>query len=184
MGSLFWHGSQAKPNICWSFPEVLCPHCPITPKTPNSWRGCIYDSFACSWESFPPNRLPYPASIWGLSSSFVLKVCYLLETTSFLKRKGRGSGSRRDGRCVGELEGVQRGETVVRMSCMREKSIFNWTKGKKIAMDIYAIDAHICLSVWYIVFVSSAVVVKYPGKCNLREKMFIQIMFHHTVSPS
>lgn len=79
---------------------------------------------------------------------------------------------------------MKRGEPVVRMSCMREKSIFNWKKGKKIAMGIYSIDAHICLSVWYIVFVSSVVVTKYPGKCNLREKMFIQIMFYAIVSPS
>ena len=26
---------------------------------------CISDSFACSWDSFPPIGLPCPASIWG-----------------------------------------------------------------------------------------------------------------------
>lgn len=160
----------------------------LASKTSKSWRGCNYDSFACAWDSFPPIRLPYPASIWGLShlilSSFVLKVCYVLETCTFLKRKGRGSESRRNGRCIGELGRVKRGETVVRMSCMREKSIFNWKKGKKIAMGIYSIDAHICLFVWYIVFVFSAVVIKYPGKCNLRETMFIQIMVYAIISPS
>lgn len=108
----------------------------LASKTSKSWRGCNYDdSFACAWDSFPPIRLPYPASIWGLSrlvlSSIVLKVCYLLETCSFLKRKGRGSGSRRNGRCIGELGRVKRGETVVRMSCMREKSIFNWKKKER-----------------------------------------------------
>lgn len=51
----------------------------------------------CSWDSFPPTRVPCPASIRGLLcclivSCFVLSsYLRLLETYSSLKRKKKGS---------------------------------------------------------------------------------------------
>lgn len=33
--------------------------------TPNCGSGDVFDSFACSWDAFPPLVLPYPALMWG-----------------------------------------------------------------------------------------------------------------------
>lgn len=67
----------------------------------NNGRGCISNSFVCSWDSFSHVVLLYPALRWGILSflivSFVLFVCCLLEAWSLLKRKWKGSESWREG---------------------------------------------------------------------------------------
>lgn len=49
--------------LAWCFCGLLvrCFH-----GTPNSVSRCVFDSFACFGDYFPPVGLPYPASIWGL----------------------------------------------------------------------------------------------------------------------
>lgn len=57
------------------------------------WYICQWEELClellCSWNSFPPIRLPCPASIWGplpclFMSHFVMLDCCLLESCSFL----------------------------------------------------------------------------------------------------
>lgn len=65
--------------------------------TPDSGSGCVFDSFACSWDLFPPIGFPSPTSIkrllpYLIVSRFVVFGCHLSEACSFLKRKQRGSG--------------------------------------------------------------------------------------------
>lgn len=62
--------------------------------TPTTRSKCVFDSFICSWNSFPSVGLFCPALICGLFSClivsyFVVVGCCRLEAYSFLKRNGR-----------------------------------------------------------------------------------------------
>lgn len=56
---------------------------------------------------------------------YVILPCLAVLSCSFQKRKRRESGFGGEGRWGGELEEVERGEILVGMCCMREKSAFN-----------------------------------------------------------
>lgn len=85
--------------------------------------------------------------------------------------------------CSGARRSEERG-TCGEDVLYERKIYFQLEKKERKLLCAFTLQMHICLSVWYIVFVSSVVVTKYPGKCNLREKIFIQIMFYAIVSPS
>lgn len=58
-------------------------------ETPNGGSSCTSDHFVCSWDSFPPIWLPFPASRKGLLlrlivSCFVLPDSHLLGICCFL----------------------------------------------------------------------------------------------------
>lgn len=101
------HGSL---HILWLLAFCSC-------ETQSSGSMWISNSFACSWDSFPPIGLPCPALIGRLLPCLIISVlpgCCLLETCSFLKRKQRGSGSEGERRLGG-----------ARMSGGRESSGWN-----------------------------------------------------------
>lgn len=65
---------------------------------PDCGSGCIFDSFAYSWDSFPPVGLTCPVSIRRLSPCFtvfcfVVVSCCLLEACFFSEGRQRGCGS-------------------------------------------------------------------------------------------
>lgn len=119
-------------SVCIIMAVFWCSH-----GNPNSGGRCFSDSFACSWDSFPPIGLPCPALIIGVLFYWILFVISghcLLETCSFLKRKWRGSGSGRERSWVGarRSEGRESGRgTVVGMYCLKEESISNFFLKKK-----------------------------------------------------
>lgn len=85
--------------------------------TYNSGSRCVSDSFACSWDAFPPIRLSCLAQYEDFClvltvSYFAMFGCRLLEVNSFMKGNEREWISGR-GEVGTELEEGERRETVV-----------------------------------------------------------------------
>lgn len=87
----------------------------------------VFDSLACSWNSFTSYWVHYPASIGGLCYYILVSPVWLLciRDLLFLKKKCKKSGSWGEEMDEEELAGVEEGKTVVRVYCTRERSIFN-----------------------------------------------------------
>ena len=79
-------------------------------RTPNSWNGCISDSFACSWDPFSPTGLPHPVLMCPV---------WLITLGGLVCSGGAGMdmGERGGG---GELGGVKGTESLVGKYGMRE----------------------------------------------------------------
>lgn len=80
--------------------------------TPNSGSRGISDSFACSWNSFPPIGLPCTVSIWRVFPCLIVPClvvfsCCLQEACSFLKGNGGGGADLGEEEVEGELEGME-----------------------------------------------------------------------------
>lgn len=88
------------------------------------------DYFVCSWESFTSIELPCQAQCEGFCLVFFHLVCcdWLLSLGCLFFFEGKQMRvdlrEREGGR---ELGGVAGRETIVRMHCMREESIFDNT---------------------------------------------------------
>jgi hypothetical protein len=87
--------------------------------TPECGSQCVFDSFACSWDSFPAVKLPCLVSARAVALPCCIVViavvmfgCCLLESCSFLK--GDGGGSRGQG---SQMEGVDLGGSGGRGNC-------------------------------------------------------------------
>lgn len=98
----------------------------------NTGRKYGFDCIAWSWRSFfSPIGLPWLFSKWGLPTCLCYFLCSvgspLNETCSLLKRKQsvEDLGERKIGDMEEKLEGLEGGETVVLIHCMREESSFN-----------------------------------------------------------
>lgn len=103
---------------CWCFCE-----------TPNSWSGCVFNSFACSWDFFFSILLGCLVQIGYEGFHFVLFYpifvmfgCCVLETCSFPKgNRANGSGEARRG-CSG---GVEEGKMWTGCIVREENLFFN-----------------------------------------------------------
>lgn len=100
--------------------------------TPNCKSGYTYDSFTCSWNSFPHVRWSCPSAVWLLLLClivvcFIVCGCCLLDLCSFLMWAGErvDLGKRGGG---GTLEGVEVRGIVVRKYCMREFILIKYKK--------------------------------------------------------
>lgn len=77
-----WGCSRSSEFMLWLIAWYFC-------GTPESGNGCVSDTFAFSWDSYPSICLHCPASIWGLSLCHIVPwsilFSCLLEVCSFLK---------------------------------------------------------------------------------------------------
>lgn len=94
----------------------------------NCRSRCVFESLACSWDSFPPAVLPCPALVWGvlLCLLYVLVFsCCLFEAWFFSEGRWRASESGKEGRWWGAVR-VERGETEIGI-IIRKKNLFQNT---------------------------------------------------------
>lgn len=95
--------------------------------TPNSEIWCIFDSFAYALNSFSLTGSPYQALIGMLFTCHIVS-CFTCLTVSLegliLSEAGVYMVKRENGGRWG-LRRVEGKETVVRIYCIREESIFN-----------------------------------------------------------
>lgn len=106
-------------SVCIIMAVFWCSH-----GNPNSGGRCFSDSFACSWDSFPPIGLPCPALIRAFASYYCILFCPVwlsLGGLLFFWRGSRSGGKGRRGTAEVRVEGVK---TVVQMYFMTEQSSF------------------------------------------------------------
>lgn len=118
----------------------------------------VSDSWACSWDAFPPVWLSYPTLIWQFLLYLVI-FCHVWLLSLFINplfpsERQKQSGFRGEGRRGGTGRS-KKGKTIIRIYCWRE--VFNERKTLKVAygqcshyLKLYLLNCLInILSVWF-----------------------------------
>ena len=121
-----WVCARSSPYMIWLLAGYPC-------RTNNNGSRLISDHFASMGTYFLLlGCFALPSLIGGLSpclivSCFVLSDSYHLKTSSFLKRKqmGRGSRSGEEGRLGEELRGMEGKEAVNVVYCLIKEALFS-----------------------------------------------------------
>lgn len=116
-----WVCTKFSAYMSWLIAWCFC-------ETPYCGNQCVSDFLACSWNSFSSYWVHYPASIGGLRYYILVSLVWLLciRDLLFPKKKCRESGSwGQEKRWMRRSwEEWSKGK-LVRVYCMRERSIFN-----------------------------------------------------------
>lgn len=111
--------------------------------TPNSVSGYVSDSFACTWDPFPPTGLHHPYLIWGfwlsLVNCYAMFGSYPLEACSFPK------WNRGEGVDLGEGEGEKRTHLCL-FRCLVIIVLVEWNWAQLLPSLIHSIQRAVAAS--------------------------------------